>query len=113
ASVDFQTLDGAATVVDNDYQANTGTITFAPEETSKQITVLVNGDTKFESDEDFIVHLSNPINATIVNGATTTAFSNPAPIIIPDAGASSPYPSSITVIGMRGVVSDVTVTLKK
>src|SRR4029079_16850112 len=50
-SVDFQAVDGTATVVDNDYQAISGTVTFASNETTKQITVLVNGDTKLESDE--------------------------------------------------------------
>ena len=33
ASVDFQTVDGTATVADNDYQATSGTLTFAPGET--------------------------------------------------------------------------------
>src|SRR5204862_2909818 len=46
ASVDFQTADGTATVTDNDYQATNGTLTFAANETTKQITVFVNGDTK-------------------------------------------------------------------
>src|SRR5207237_3303277 len=65
ASVDFQTVDGTATVADNDYQANSGTLSFAANETTKQITVLVNGDTKFETDEAFTVHLSGATNATI------------------------------------------------
>src|SRR5207249_2711157 len=65
ATVDFQTVDGTATVADNDYQANGGTLNFAANETTKQITVLVNGDTKFETDEAFTVHLSGATNATI------------------------------------------------
>src|SRR5207248_3957142 len=65
ASLDFQTLDGTATVADNDYQANSGTLTFAANEITKQITVLVNGDTTYEADELFTVRLSNPSNATI------------------------------------------------
>src|SRR5205823_5398689 len=67
ASVDFQTADGTATVADNDYQVNNGTLTFAANETTKQITVLVNGDTKFEADEIFSVHLSSAVHATISN----------------------------------------------
>src|SRR5437762_1531005 len=58
SSVNFQTADGTSTVADNDYQADSGILTFAANETSKQITVLVNGDTKFETDEVFTVHLS-------------------------------------------------------
>src|SRR6202140_627573 len=65
ASVSFATQDGTATLADNDYQPNSGTLTFAPTETSKTITVLVNGDTVVEPDETFIVHLSNATNATI------------------------------------------------
>src|SRR5439155_313973 len=67
ASVNFQTVDGAGTVVDNDYQANSGTLNFAANETSKQITVLVTGDTRFEADETFTAHLGNAVNATISN----------------------------------------------
>src|SRR5437764_12219548 len=48
SSVDFQTVDGTATVADSDYQANNGTLNFAANETSKQITVVVNGDTNNE-----------------------------------------------------------------
>src|SRR5205814_6829945 len=66
ASVAFQTVDGTATVADNDYQANSGTLSFAANETTKEITVLVNGDTRFEADETFTVHLSNAANATIL-----------------------------------------------
>src|SRR4029079_9317090 len=111
-SVDFQTVDGTATTGDTDYQSNTGTITIAPNETTKQITILVNGDTTYESDENFTVHLSNAVNATIANGTSTTEFSNSTQIIIPDHGPASPYPSSINVTGMGGNINNVTVTVK-
>src|SRR5207302_6287353 len=65
ASVGYETVDGTATVADNDYQANSGTLSFAANETTKQITVLVNGDTKFETNEAFTVHLSGATNSTI------------------------------------------------
>ncbi len=58
-SVDFTTVNGTATVAGNDYQANSGTLTFNPGDGPKQITVLVNGDTLVEPDETFTVHLSN------------------------------------------------------
>src|SRR5207249_3280659 len=54
-----------ATVADNDYVAASGTVTFAPGVTSQPVTVIVNGDTKFEPNETFFVNLSNPVNATI------------------------------------------------
>jgi hypothetical protein len=40
-------------------------LTFDPGETSKTVTVQVNGDTKVEPDETFTVVLSNPSGATI------------------------------------------------
>lgn len=67
-TVDFATADGTATVADGDYQSASGTVTFAPGDTSEPITVLVNGDTKFEPNEDFFVNLSNPVNGTIADG---------------------------------------------
>ena len=47
---------------------------------------------------------------TSVPGSPQT-FSNTASITIPDVGAGSPYPSSITVSGVAGTVSKVTVAL--
>ena len=40
-------------------------VSFAPGETSKQIAVLVNGDTQDEPNETFVVNLYNLINATV------------------------------------------------
>jgi hypothetical protein len=51
-----------------DYLPVTGTLTFAPGETSKTITVLVYGDIQVEGDEVFAVNLSNAIGATILDG---------------------------------------------
>jgi hypothetical protein len=43
----------------------TGTIGFAAGETSKTLTVPVQGDTDVENDEGFTVTISNPVNATL------------------------------------------------
>jgi hypothetical protein len=83
--VDFQTVDGTATVADNDYQTNNGTLNFAANETSKQITVLVNGDTTNETDETFTVHLSNASGATI----SDADGDRPVSITIKDNDASA------------------------
>ena len=41
--------------------AKTGTVTFAPGETTKTITIVVNGDSKKEADETFYLDLfGNP-----------------------------------------------------
>jgi hypothetical protein len=67
ATVDFATDDFTATA-GSDYQAASGTLTFAPGETSKTIDVLVTGDTLFETEEVFAVSLSNAVGAAIVDG---------------------------------------------
>jgi hypothetical protein len=48
-----------------DYVSAQGTVTFAPGEVSKTITIKVVGDTTRENNETFRVNLSDPINATI------------------------------------------------
>jgi uncharacterized repeat protein (TIGR01451 family) len=67
-TVDFTTVDGTATAANNDYTPLAGTLIFAPGELTKVISVSVNGDLKFEPDEDYTVVLSNPTNATIADG---------------------------------------------
>src|SRR5206468_3678694 len=53
----FRTVDGTATTSDSDYVAQTGTLTFAPGETTKTITIEVKGDSKKEADEYFYLDL--------------------------------------------------------
>jgi hypothetical protein len=66
-SVEFATADGSATVADADYQPASGTVTFAPGDTSETVTVRLNGDTAIEPDETFFVNLSNEQDATIAD----------------------------------------------
>ncbi len=66
-TVAYATGNGSASA-DGDYQAVLGTLTFAPGETSKTITVPVNGDRLAEPNETFFVNLSSPTNATIADG---------------------------------------------
>jgi hypothetical protein len=56
-TMSFQTVNGMATTSDNDYVAKTGTLTFAPGETTKTITIEVKGDSKKEADETFYLDL--------------------------------------------------------
>jgi Calx-beta domain len=67
-SVDYATSDGTATLAAGDYQAQAGTLTFAPGETSETITILVNGDTSSNSNETFFVNLANPVNGVLAQG---------------------------------------------
>jgi hypothetical protein len=66
-SVDYRTADASA-VAGSDYQAVSGKLQFAPGETTKKITVLVNGDTNPESTDSFLIDLSRARNATIAVG---------------------------------------------
>jgi hypothetical protein len=65
-TVDYATGDDTATA-GSDYQTASGTLTFAPGEIEKTITVLVNSDRLGEPNETFVVNLSNPTNAAMVD----------------------------------------------
>jgi hypothetical protein len=65
-TVSYATANGTATA-GSDYVAKTGTVTFAPGDTSEDVTVLVNGDVFNEPDETFVVNLSLPAGATIAD----------------------------------------------
>jgi hypothetical protein len=56
-TISFRTANGTATTNDGDYVAKTGTLTFAPGETTKTITIEVKGDGKKEANETFTVEL--------------------------------------------------------
>jgi hypothetical protein len=64
-SVEYQTNDGTATTADSDYVLKTGTLIFNPNVTSQTFTVNVNGDLKYETNEQFTTSLLNAINAAI------------------------------------------------
>ncbi len=64
-SVDYATANDTASAP-SDYSAiGLTTLTFAPNETSKTISVTVFGDTEIEGDETFFVNLSNAVGADI------------------------------------------------
>jgi large repetitive protein len=66
-SVNYRTADGTATT-GSDYDAVSGTVTFAKGETSKTILVPVRANRIPEPDRYFLVKLSNPKGAKISNG---------------------------------------------
>ncbi|HUR18575.1 MAG TPA: Calx-beta domain-containing protein [Acidimicrobiales bacterium] len=65
--VDYVTANGTATA-GSDYTAKTGTVVFAPNQTTRTINVDVIGDSIDEPDETFLVNLANPVNATVGDG---------------------------------------------
>ena len=65
-TVSYATANGSAGA--KDYQAVSGTVTFAPGQTSKTVNVLVKGDRLPEDDEGFYLHLTTASGALIDNG---------------------------------------------
>ncbi|MGP4054268.1 Calx-beta domain-containing protein [Mycobacterium sp. 4D054] len=75
-TVSYSTSNGTATAAGGDYAPAVGTLTFAPGETIKAVTVTVNGDTLVELDEQFTLTLSSPRNATIADGSGVGTIGN-------------------------------------
>jgi hypothetical protein len=65
-SVSYATADGTA-LAGSDYVAASGTVSFAPGETGKQVVVNVIGDRTYEGTEQFVVKLSGPANASLAD----------------------------------------------
>jgi hypothetical protein len=99
-SVDYATVDGSAKAP-GDYAAASGTLTFAPGELSKRVTIAVAGDTLDEPHETYSVELSNPAGATIADGrgAGTILDNDPEVSISVDdvARAEANGPANFTV----------------
>ena len=66
-TVNFNTADDTATA-GSDYATTSGVLTFNPGETTKTVTVVVNGDGIAEPNETFFVNLTGATNAIIVDG---------------------------------------------
>src|SRR5207244_2892209 len=104
-TVTFATADGTA-IAPSDYVAASGTLTFAPGESSKNIIVKVNGDTVNEADETFFVNLSNTANASITKAQGVGTIRND------DAKPSLSISDASVLEGNSGTVDAVfTVTL--
>ena len=97
--IDFETGDGSATIADNDYVANNGTLVFAPNEMQKTINVMVNNDSKPELDEQFFVTLKdsqqailpeNPATGGVINDDfPRLSIGDPSAVTEGDSGAVS------------------------
>ena len=72
-----------------DYLSTSGTLTFAPGETAKTITVSVVGDTAQELDETFLVTLASPSGATLADAQATGLIDDD------DSGGGGPVTVSI------------------
>jgi Big-like domain-containing protein/Calx-beta domain-containing protein/hemolysin type calcium-binding protein len=97
-TVPWSTADVTATA-GSDYQAASGTVTFAPGETLKSLTVNVLGDTAVEPDETFLVDLGAIQNVTVADdgqGIGTIRNDDTAVVVPPPpAPANCEHPSTI------------------
>ncbi len=96
-TVPWSTSNGTATA-GSDYQAASGTITFAPGETLKSLSVNVIGDTVVEPNETFLVNLGVVQNATVADGQGLGTIRNDDTAVVvppPPAPANCDHPSTI------------------
>jgi hypothetical protein len=76
-TMSFATANGTATTSDGDYIFKTGTLTFAPGETTKTITIEVKGDSKKETTEYFYLDLfGNSTNSLFTKSRGTGTILN-------------------------------------
>ncbi len=92
-TVDYATDTTGTATSGEDYVAGSGSVTFAPGETTKTFTVTVNGDDAAEPDETFNVNLSNASPT-----AVTFSDSNGVGTITNDDG--SPPELSVTSVSV-------------
>jgi len=114
-TVSYTTQDGTATA-GSDYTATSGTLVFAPGETSKSFPVAVTDDTLDEGDETVVLHLSSPHNSTLgaLAAASLTLVDNDPPPTV--AFSSATYSvnegdGSADVTVMLSIASGLPVTV--
>lgn len=107
ATVQYRTSDGGAGVANDqiawsgsDFSSRSGTLTFAPGETSKTFTVPITNDTRVEKSEFFTIKLSNP-----AGGATLGAIPAALVTIVEDDSAIEFGQSSYVVNEAAGYVT--------
>ena len=95
-TVSFATANGTATA-GSDYVAQTGTLSFTAGQTTKTISITVNGDTTVEPNETFVVNLSSPSGATLADaqgqGTITNDDATPPPPAASLCPGSTPWAS--------------------
>nr|WP_321982751.1 Calx-beta domain-containing protein [uncultured Cohaesibacter sp.] len=87
-SVYYQTIQNGSAIEGyyNDYDLEYGTLTFAAGETTKTISINPYSDSLDESDENFSLVLSDPVNATLSGGENTLSATG---VILDDDGSGS------------------------
>jgi hypothetical protein len=80
-TVNYATADRTA-LAGADFVAANGTLSFAPGETTKNISVTINGDVSIEDAETFALNLTTAVNSRIINSqAIGTILNDDLPIV--------------------------------
>jgi hypothetical protein len=116
-TVDWTTGNGTAD--SSDYAPDSGTLSFSPGQTSRNVTVMVYGDTVVEGNEVFNVNLSNASDATIgdSSGQCTIIDDDSAGVgqlqsIVPAAGRGPGAGGSMWITALNACnQGDVTATV--
>ena len=88
-TVVYTTSNGTATA-GSDYTATSGTLTFAPGQTSKTFTIPITDDVTVESSETINITLTDATNASILDGAgVVTILDNDSSTPTSNAGADA------------------------
>jgi len=95
-TVRFATSDGTAKTSDNDYFASSGSLTFAPGQTQKTVTIKVRGDRRKESNETFFVNLSEAKNSLILKSRGIGTIVNDDGDAVRTSSAADPLTGSFT-----------------
>jgi parallel beta-helix repeat protein len=106
-TVNFGTVAGGTATLGNDYQPASTMLTFAPGETIKPVTVLVNGDTQDEPNKTFFVQLSSPTNATIAKAQGTGTIVND------DSVAAPTVQFSAVTYSVQEALTAITITVTR
>ena len=78
-TVAVATSDGTAQA-GSDYQAQAGTLTFAPGVTTQSVALVITGDTINEANETVLVTLSTPTQATLARAQAVATVVNDDPV---------------------------------
>jgi beta-glucanase (GH16 family) len=101
-TVDFKTENAAATAGE-DFIAQNGTLTFEPNDLEKIIAIEIVADTLKEGDEDFIVVLTNPVNADFTKSEGIGTMRNDDTFLVTDGEG---YETPLSYAGLDLVWQD-------
>ena len=102
--VDWSVGGGTATASDLRFGLQSGTLVFAPGDTSHSLFVTLRDDSLNERDESLFVQLSNPVNGTFAFGASEAAA---AGFILDNDGISSNRAIALALVEVTEPASGV------